>query len=79
MRLIISGLSFALLGFCFLGLPGCGEDNETASKELAAKSATTVDPAKAIPQAKSMEDYFKSNPGSSGQATSSGTSASKKR
>ena len=77
MRRLTCVLSAALLSFCFLGLVGCSEDNEVANKETA-KGGVIVDPAKAIPQAKSMEDYAKSNPGMSGAATSGGKVAPKK-
>ena len=42
MRLFTSGLSLALLSFCFLGLAGCGEDNEAAIKEQASKAKGTI-------------------------------------
>jgi hypothetical protein len=69
MRLFTSGLSFAVLSFCFLGLAGCGEDNEAASRDQAAKTTTSVDSSKVIPQSNSQADYFKNNPGTSGAAT----------
>ena len=78
MKFLTSGLSLAVLGFCFLGLAGCSEDNEAASKELAAKSNVKVDPAKIIPQAKTQAEYFNTNPGTSGTATGSGTATKKK-
>ena len=72
MRLLTSALSLTVLSFCFLGLVGCSEDNEAASKEQAAKSTGTVDPAKVIPQSKTQAEYYKNNPGSTGAASGSG-------
>ncbi len=74
MRLFTCGLSVALLSFCFLGLTGCGEDNEAAVNELASKSKATSVPSDKVspPRGPTMEDYAKSNPGSTPGATGSG-------
>ena len=42
MRLFTTGLSLALLSFCFLGLAGCGEDNEAAINEQASKAKEKI-------------------------------------
>ena len=68
-----------MLGLCLLGLVGCGEDNEAASREQAAKSKGLINPAKTIPQSKTQEEFFKNNPGSSPGATSSGAAAGSKK
>jgi|SRR4051812_36592168 len=68
----------ALLGGLALISMGCQEDNEAASKEQAAKSAVTVDPAKSIPQAKSQAEYYNTNPGTTGAATGSRPAPRKK-
>jgi hypothetical protein len=41
MRVFTCGLSLALLGFCLLGLSGCGESNESEFNKQAAKTAGT--------------------------------------
>jgi hypothetical protein len=74
MRHFTSALSIFLLGFCFLVLPGCGEDNEAAIKEQATKSTGTVDASKAIAPSQNMADYAKNNPGMN-PAASSGKAA----
>jgi hypothetical protein len=68
-------LSLALLSFCVVGLTGCGEDNEAASRDAAAKNAAPVDPTKGIAQSKTMEDYAKNNPGSRGVGVGAGKAA----
>lgn len=78
MRRIISGLGTIALGLCLVGLSGCGEDNEAASRDAAAKGTATVDPAKSIPQSKSMEDYRKNNPGMGGAGAGAGGYGKKK-
>ena len=57
MRLFTSGLSLALLSFCFLGLAGCGEDNEAAINEQASKAKEKI-PGARSPQAKTQEEYY---------------------
>ena len=44
MTLITRGLALAALGLGVLGLVGCGEDNEAASRDSSSKSTATVDP-----------------------------------
>jgi hypothetical protein len=73
MRLFTSGVSLTLLSFCFLGLAGCGDDNEAASRDSASKTTATVDPSKVIPQSSNMGDYFKNNPGAAGAGAGKGT------
>ena len=65
MRLFTSGLSLALLSFCFLGLAGCGEDNEAAIKEQASKAKGTI-PGSRTAQAQTQEEYFEITPGVQG-------------
>lgn len=64
MRLIIRGLSLALLGFGFLGMAGCGEDNDLALKDP--NATKVVDEDKQTPKIQSQEEYYKNNPGSGG-------------
>lgn len=78
MRMIIGGLGTLALGLCLLGMSGCGEDNEAASRDMASKGTATVDPAKSIPQSKSMDDYAKNNPGMKGAGAGAGGYAKKK-
>ena len=61
-----------ILGLCLVGLVGCGEDNEAASRELAAKSTGLVNPSKTLPQPKTQDEFLKINPGSNPGATGSG-------
>jgi hypothetical protein len=69
MRSFTFVLGLGLLSFCLTGLLGCGEDNEAASRDSAAKGTATVDPSKSIPQSKDMADYMKNNPGMKGAGT----------
>ena len=71
MRLFAGGLSRALLSFCFLGLAGCGEDNEAAIKEQASKAKGTI-PGSRSAQAQSQEEYYEITPGLQGAGTRSG-------
>ena len=73
MRLFTSGLSLALLSFCFLGLAGCGEDNEAAIKEQAAKAKGTI-PGSRTAQAQTQDEYYEITPGVQGAGTASGPS-----
>jgi len=73
MRLITRGLTLAVLGLGAMGLAGCGEDNEAASRDAASKGGVTVDASKAPPPSKSMDDYFKNNPGTTGAGTAKGS------
>jgi ABC-type phosphate transport system substrate-binding protein len=73
MRLLTYGVGVAALGFCVAGLSGCGEDNEAASRDSASKGSVTVDASKAPPPSKSMDDYFKNNPGTTGAGTAKGS------
>jgi hypothetical protein len=67
MRLLASGLSLALLGFCFLGLAGCAEDNEAAIKAQAAKAKNTI-PGSRTAQAQDQGEYYEITPGVRGGA-----------
>jgi hypothetical protein len=67
MRLMASGLSLALLGFCFLGLAGCAEDNEAAIKAQAAKAKNTI-PGSRTAQAQDQGEYYEITPGVRGGA-----------
>ena len=71
MRLFTSGLSLALLSSCFLGLAGCGEDNEAAIKEQAAKAKGTI-PGSRTAQAQTQEEYYEITPGVQGAGMRSG-------
>jgi hypothetical protein len=62
MRLFTSGLSIALLSFCFLGSAGCGEDNEAAIKEQASKAKGTI-PGSRTAQAQTQEEFYEITPG----------------
>lgn len=65
----------AVLSACLLGFAGCGEDNEAASRDQAAKSTGLINPSNALPQAKTQAEFYKTNPGSSPGATGSGSKA----
>jgi hypothetical protein len=65
MRLFIRRLSLGLLSLCFLGLAGCGEDNEAAIKEQAAKAKEII-PGSRTAQAQTQEEYYKITPGVKG-------------
>jgi hypothetical protein len=69
--MITSGLSFALLSFCFLGLAGCGEDNEAAIKAQAAKAKGTI-PGSRTAQAQTQEEYYEITPGVQGAGLRNG-------
>jgi hypothetical protein len=71
MRLFTSGLSLALLSFCFLGLAGCGEDNEAAINEQASKAKGTI-PGSRTAQAQTQEEYFEITPGVRGAGAAGG-------
>ena len=73
MRLFTNGLSLALLSFCFLGLAGCGEDNEAAINEQASKAKETI-PGARSPQAKTQEEYYNITYGIQGVGTGKGSS-----
>jgi hypothetical protein len=78
MRLLPNTCCGAILGLCLLGVAGCGEDNEAASRDRAAKSPGLVNPSKTLPQAKTQAEFFKNNPGSNPGATGTGSAAGKK-
>jgi ABC-type phosphate transport system substrate-binding protein len=71
MRMVASGLSLALLSFCFLGLAGCDEDNEAAIKEQASKAKGTI-PGSRTAQAQTQEEYYEITPGVQGVGTAGG-------
>jgi len=62
MRLFTRGLGLALLSFCFLGLAGCGEDNEAAINEQAALAKAII-PGSRTAQALTQEEYYEITPG----------------
>jgi hypothetical protein len=64
-------LGLALLGACLPGLAGCGEDNEAAIKEQAAKAKGTI-PGSRTAQARTQEEYFEITPGVQGAGLSTG-------
>ena len=70
MRLFTSGLSLAVLAL-LLGLAGCGEDNEAAIKEQAAKAKGTI-PGSRTAQAQTQEEYYEITPGVRGGGMRSG-------
>ena len=71
MRLFTSGSSLALLSYCFLGLAGCGEDNEAAIKEQAAKAKEMI-PGSRTAQAQTQEEYYQITPGVQGAGVRGG-------
>ncbi len=71
MRLFTSGLSLALASLCFLGMAGCGEDNEAAIKLQASKAKGTI-PGSRSAQAQTQEEYFEITPGVQGAGTRGG-------
>ena len=71
MKSLTSGLRLALLSFCFLGLAGCGDDNERAINEQASRARETI-PGSRSAQAKTQEEYFQITPGVQGVGTVSG-------
>jgi hypothetical protein len=71
MRLFTRGLSPVLLSFCFLGLAGCGEDNEAFIKEQAAKAKGTI-PGSRTAQAQTQEEYYQITPGLRGAGATGG-------
>lgn len=75
-RLVSAGCR-ALLGLSLLGLVGCGEDNEEASRAQAAKSTGLINPSKTIPPAQNQAEFYKNNPGSSPGATAAGPKGAK--
>ena len=62
MRLLVNGLSLALLCFCLLGLAGCAEDNEAAFKKQASQAKGTI-PGSRTAQAQTQQEYFEITPG----------------
>ncbi len=71
MRLLANGFGLALLSFCLLGLAGCGQDNEAAIREQAAKAKGTL-PGSRTAQAQTQEEYYEITPGVRGAGTRSG-------
>jgi hypothetical protein len=71
MSVFTRGLSLALLSGCFVGLAGCGEDNEAAIKEQAAKAKGTI-PGSRTAQAQTQEEYYEITPGVQGAGTAGG-------
>ena len=69
MRLFTRGLRLALLSICFLGLAGCGEDNEAAIREQASTAKGTI-PGSRTAQAQSQDEYYQITPGVQGGAGS---------
>ena len=72
MRLFTCGSSLALLSLCFLGLAGCGEDNEAAIKEQASRAKGII-PGSRTAQARSRKNITEITPGVQGAGTVSGT------
>lgn len=71
MRFSRSGLCLAVTSFCFLGLAGCGEDNEAAIREQAAKAKGTI-PGSRSAQAQTQDEYYEITPGVRGAGSTSG-------
>jgi hypothetical protein len=71
MRLLTSGLSLALSGFCILALAGCAEDNEAAMREQAAKAKGTI-PGSRTAQAQTQQEYYEITPGVKGAGAADG-------
>ncbi len=72
MKLYTRGSSHALLSFCFLGLAGCGEDNEAAIKEQAANSKEKI-PGARSPMARTQDEYFETTYGVQGVGLGKGS------
>ena len=62
MRLFTGGLRLALLIYCFVGLTGCGEDNEAFIKQQASKAKGTI-PGSRTAQAQDQAEYYEITPG----------------
>jgi hypothetical protein len=71
MRSFTTGLSLALLSFCFLGMIGCAEDNEAAIKEQASKAKGTI-PGSRTAQAQTQEEFYEITPGVTGAGMRTG-------
>jgi hypothetical protein len=71
MRSFTRRLSLALLSVCFLGLAGCGEDNEAAIREQASRAKGTI-PGSRTAQAQTQEEYYEITPGVRGAGATSG-------
>ena len=71
MRLFTNGSRFAVGVLGLLALAGCGEDNERAIKEQAAKARGTI-PGSRTAQARSQREYYEITPGLQGAGTTSG-------
>jgi hypothetical protein len=71
MRLFSSRSCLALLTLSFLGLAGCGEDNEAAMREQAAKAKGTI-PGSRTAQAQTQEEYYEITPGVKGAGATGG-------
>jgi hypothetical protein len=71
MRLFTGGLGLALLSACFLGLAGCGEDNEAAIRAQASKAKGTI-PGSRTAQAQTQDEYYEITPGVQGAGTRNG-------
>jgi hypothetical protein len=69
MKFFTTGLSLALLSFCFLELAGCAEDNEAAFKAQASSAKGTI-PGSRTAQAQTLEEYYEITPGVRGGAGS---------
>ena len=71
MRLFTGGFGLALLVACFLGLAGCGEDNEAAIRAQASRAKGTI-PGSRTAQAQTQEEYYEITPGVQGAGMRSG-------
>ncbi len=73
MKALLRGFGLALLTMAFLGLTGCGADNETEADRLqkgaGAAPATDIKGADAVPQAKDLAEYAKQKQGQDPYAT----------
>ena len=72
MKLFRSRMTLALLGLCVAGLAGCGEDNEAAINEQAARAKEKI-PGARSPQAKTQDEYYQVTYGVKGVGTGKGT------
>jgi hypothetical protein len=68
MRLFTSGWSLALLCLSVMGTAGCGENNEAAIEDQAARSKAVI-PGSRTAQAQSQEEYYEITPGVQGAGT----------
>ena len=89
MKSLIRGIGLAVLAVAFLGLSGCGADNESTAQQLQnaqgpVPTPTNAGPSEIAPQAKDMNEYIQqqkqsnSDPSKTGYAQQGRGGAKKK-